>query len=307
MQPMTDRNLFPDWPDAAASRRNFERAASTAGSVDALAREVERRMLERLQFVRLNPARVIDLGCGHGKGVGLLRERYAKAHVVGIDAAHSMLAMAQGRVAAPRRLLDRITGRASGWVCGDFEHIPFAAGSFGLAWSNLAFSWAEDPPALFQELHRVMRSGGLLMFSTYGPDTLRELRRAFAAADSHPHTHRFVDMHDLGDMLVASGFATPVMDMEELTLTFENFEALARDLRLSGQSNATRGRSRALLGRRAYTRMREAYESARHEGRLPSTVEIIYGHAWRGEPRVTKDGRSVIQLEFADRGKRREG
>lgn len=298
MQPMTtERTDFPDWPDAAASRRFFERAARTAGSVDALAREVERRMLERLQFVRLDPARVIDLGCGVGKGVGLLRDRYPKARVVGVDVALPMLARARGRIAAPRRLLDRIAGRAPGWVCGDVQRLPFAPRSFDLAWSNLALPWAEDPPACFRELHRVMRVGGLLMFSTYGPDTLRELRRAFAAADAYPHTHRFVDMHDLGDMLVENGFATPVMDMEAITLTYADFAALAADLRLSGQTNAAGGRRRGVLGRRAYQRMQQAYSAESSNERLPATFEIVYGHAWCSEPRRVAGEPAIVRFE----------
>ena len=170
-----------------------------------------------------------------------------------------------------------------------------------MAWSNLALAWAPDPLRAFAEIGRVIASGGLLMFSSYGPDTLKELRAAFATVDAGTHVHPFIDMHDLGDMLVASGFVAPVMDMETILLTYENFEGLARDLRLSGQSNMTRDRSKGLQGRKRFSAMRIAYETARKEGRLPATIEVIYGHAWRGEPRIAKDGRAIIQLQLHEK------
>ena len=170
-----------------------------------------------------------------------------------------------------------------------------------MAWSNLALAWAPDPMRAFAELGRVIAAGGLLMFSSYGPDTLKELRAAFATVDTGKHVHPFIDMHDLGDMLVANGFVAPVMDMEALTLTYEKFEGLARDLRLSGQSNMARDRARGLQGRKRFSGMCAAYEAARTEGRLPATIEVIYGHAWRGVPRSAKDGRAIIQLQLHEK------
>ena len=298
---MTGMSDTPEaWLDARAARRGFERAAVSSATVDVLAREIEQRMAERLDLVRVEPRRILDVGCGAGPSRMHLAKRYPKAVVVGVDSAWEMLRQAAGQslVARVRRLLARQPPRN---VCADFGALPFPLGSFSMAWSNLALAWAPDPMRVFGELHRVLSPGGLLMFSSYGPDTLKELRTAFEEVDSHPHTHRFLDMHDLGDMLVGSGFVAPVMDMELVTLTFRDFDALARDLRLSGQSNAARGRRRGLLGKGAYARMRAAYESARRDGQLPATVEVIYGHAWRGEPRLTRDGRNVIKLDTASR------
>ena len=140
--------------------------------------------------------------------------------------------------------------------------------------------------------------GGLVMFSTYGPDTLKELRQAFAAVDELPHALRFIDMHDLGDMLAAAGFSEPVMDMEVLTLTYETFDALAADLRSTGQANAAIGRRRGLLGKDAYATMRDTYEAMRTGGRLPATIEIVYGHAWRAESRMSPEGHSIVHTDF---------
>jgi malonyl-CoA O-methyltransferase len=295
MPSMSDN--FPDWPDARAARRFFNRAAPTADSADVLAREVEHRMLERLELVRVDPARILDLGCGTGQGVKLLREKYPQAEVIGIDVAESMLSTARRRRSAPARWVDRLTGRGPSWVCGDIGQLPFASRSMDLGWSNLALAWASDPPQLFRELHRTLKKDGLLMFSSYGPDTLRELRAAFAAVDNLPHTHRFVDMHDLGDMLVESGFATPVMDMETITLTYADFDGLVADLRGTGQGNAAIGRRRSLTGRGRRERVANAYESLRKDGTLPATFEIVYGHAWRGEPRQAPGEPAIVRFE----------
>lgn len=290
--------------DARAARRFFGRSIEDA---DVLSREVERRMAERLELVRLDPVRLLDVGSGDGEGSGLMARRYPQAECVVLDAAHAVLLRSRTRALAARSLLQRAREWAGGAsngahaVCGDFSRLPFAPRSFQLAWSNLALAWAGDPLPAFRELCRVLDIGGLLMFSTYGPDTLKELREAFAQVDTAPHVHRFIDMHDLGDMLVAAGFAEPVMDMEVITLTYPDFDALVRDLRSSGQANAALDRRRGLIGRQAWQGVRERYESLRQAGRLPATVEVIYGHAWRPEPRLSEDGRSIIRMDLQAR------
>lgn len=287
-----------DTVDVPAARRFFARSAIRTSGTDTLAREVERRMAERLDYVRLAPARFLDAGAGVGKGLKQLAGRYPAALPVAIDSAHALLAKAGTRGSLLDRARAMFSRNHPRLICADFTKLPFAAGSFQLVWSNLALAWAPDPLEAFKEFRRVLEVGGLIMFSTYGPDTLKELRQAFAAADELPHTLRFIDMHDLGDMLAAAGFSEPVMDMEVITLTYADFEALAADLRFTGQANAASGRRRGLMGRAAYQAMRNVYESMRSQGRLPVTVEVVYGHAWRGPSRVTPEGHSVIRTEF---------
>jgi len=287
-----------DWLDVRAARLRFERAADSSRAVDALAREVARRMAERLDLVRIEPDRILDAGCGAGADRALLEQRYPRSAVIGVDSAWSVLQQArppQSMLARARRM---ISGSGAQAACADITALPFAPGSFSMAWSNLALAWAADPMRAFSELRRVLAPGGLLMFSSYGPDTLKELRAAFSRLDVRPHVHRFIDMHDLGDMLVASGFVTPVMDMEVITLTFRDFAGLVRDLRDSGQTNAARGRAPGLMGRRAFGQLRADYELLRRDGRLPVTVEIVYGHAWRGEPRGAPDKHSIVQWKM---------
>ena len=281
--------------DARQARRAFDRAARRGVDAAVLQSEVERRMLERLEYVRLTPRRVLDAGCGTGRGLGLLRSRYPRADLLGVDFAQAVIGAASRSESFAGRTRRFFHGALSAYLCADLARLPLRSGAVDLVWSNLALAWAEDPVASLREFGRVLASGGLLMFSSYGPDTLKELKSAFLAASPSRRVHSFVDMHDVGDMLVACGFAEPVMDAETITLTYARVEDLARDLKASGQTCAARDRPRALTGRRTWRSMLAAYESERRDGRLPATVEVVYGHAWKGEPRTAADGSQIVK------------
>ena len=290
--------------DTRSVRRAFERAAATYDSAAVLEREIGQRMAERLALVKLEPAAILDAGCGTGEGLAELHTRFPQAAIAGLDIAFAMLTAARQRLsagAAEGRTLARLFGaegpRPSVALVGaDLRRLPFAAGAFDLVWSNLALQWINDPPLAFAEFRRVLRAGGLLTFTTFGPDTLVELKAAFSEVDRAPHVSRFVDMHDLGDMLLDAGFAEPVMDMEKLTLTYVDALALMRDLKATGARNAMLGRRRGLTGRRRWDRMTRALEAFRRHDRLPASFEVVYGHAWKPEPRLAEDGRAIVRL-----------
>ncbi len=280
----------PAFPDQRAVRRAFDRAAPDYDRHAVLQAEVRRRLIEHLDPIRIDPARVLDLGCGSGGGLEPLRARFPRAHVVGVDFAPAMLARARGRAAWWRRA----AGRAPALVCANAERLPLAAASSQLAFSNLLLQWCR-PEAVFGEAARVLATGGLFLFSTYGPDTLKELRAAFGP-DTTAHVHAFVDMHDLGDALVHAGFADPVMEMETVTLEYDSVAAMLRELRGGSARNALPGRRRALTGKRRWAAMVARYEAARRDGALPATFEVVYGHAWKVAPKRTADGRQVIDF-----------
>ena len=281
--------------DKKLMRRAFNRAAADYDAAAVLQREVCARMLERLDFIKLQPARILDAGGGTGWGTRQLAQRYPAAQVIALDIAIGMLQIARGHSSWWRKLF---SGAQQTQVCGDIEALPLASNSVEMVWSNLAVQWCNDLPDTFIELHRVLKADGLLMFSTFGPDTLKELRQAFRGVDQHNHLNRFADMHDIGDMLAHSGFAEPVMDMEIITLTYGDVRSVMQDLRSIGAHNATTGRAQGMMGKAAWQAVLENYECHRRNGKLPATFEVVYGHAWRPKPQVTSDGAQIIQTPF---------
>ena len=257
--------------DKQLARRAFDKAADTYDAVAALQNEVGDRLVERLDYIRLQPRRILDLGAGTGLFTAALLKRYRKADVVALDIAERMLQRVQAR---------------GGWfrkpqcVCADAETLPFADDSFDFIFSNLMLQWCTDLESTLAELRRVLAPGGLLMFTTFGPDTLMELRASWEAVDGYTHVNAFIDMHDVGDALVTTQWAEPVMDSERITVTYRKLPVLMQDLKHIGAHNVTAGRPRGLTGKRHMQQLGEAYERFREDGVLPASYEVVYGHAW---------------------------
>lgn len=258
--------------DKKQVRESFGRAAKSYDDHAVLQREICERLLERLDYIRLQPGRILDIGSGTGYGVQGLRQRYPKAEMHAIDLAHDM---------------SRKTASLSGWrrkvrcVTGDVESLPYADNSFDLLFSNMTLQWCNDVGATMQELMRVLRPGGMLLFTTFGPDTLKELRASWASVDNSPRVSPFIDMHDIGDMMIRARFADPVMDMEQVTMTYADVRSLMKDLKGIGAHNVQNSRPKGLTGPAGLQRMIDAYEGFRKDGVLPASYEVVYGHAWK--------------------------
>lgn len=275
--------------DKVRVRQSFHRAARQYDAAAILQRQVREEMLSRLDVVKLQPAAILDAGCGTGHGLQALLQRFRQARGVALDLAEGMLARTQALF--PRYRFWQVQPH---YVCADIEAMPLATASVDLVWSNLAIQWCNDLDAALQECRRVLRPDGLLMFATLGPDTLKELRAA--GGQQHTHVSRFIDMHDIGDALTRAGFSAPVLDVMHYTLTYDTVESVMRDLKAIGAHNATAGRARGLLGRGFLQQLRQGYEAFRRDGKLPATYEVVFVHAWAGSQPYTPPGTSPVQF-----------
>jgi malonyl-CoA O-methyltransferase len=279
--------------DRRQVRRSFARAAASYDGADVLQTEVRDRLLERLDWVQLQPRRVLDLGTGTGKALAALAARYPEAEIFGLDLTPAMLRVA-GR--DPALLL----------VCADAARLPFPDQSLDLVFSSLAIHWSPALDQVLGEVRRVLRHPGLFTFTTPGPASYRELRRAWGAVDDTPHVIPFPEMRALGDGLVRAGLAEPVMDTDTLTLKYREFGQLVADLRATGTTNASTGRRPGLTGRQAWSRLAAAYEEERGaDGLLPATVEVVFGQAWApGTPRRRRAPDDEIAVPIDRLGRR---
>ena len=265
-------------------RNAFERAATGYDQAAVLQREVSNRMLSRLEYIKYLPDVILDAGSGTGYGSQQLAKRYPDSQLIAVDIAWAMLSHARPETIWWQRW-SPLHKPQTYHVCADIEQFPVKDGSVGMVWSNLALQWCNDLDHTFSEMNRVLHTNGLFMFSTFGPDTLKELRQSFARVDAFSHVNRFIDMHDIGDLLVHNGFSTPVMDMEYITLTYPNVISVMRDLKAIGAHNVTQGRRQGLTGKTMWKKEMDQYEALRRDGKLPATFEVVYGHAWKPQSR----------------------
>ncbi|MES2579982.1 MAG: malonyl-ACP O-methyltransferase BioC [Pseudomonadota bacterium] len=273
------------WMDKARVRASFDRAAQTYDAAAILQKLVRTEMLSRLDLVKIKPKVILDAGCGTGHGSFALQKKFSRAQVVSLDIALGMLQKTHQQQPFLSKLL-----RQKNLICADIERLPIVNSSLGMVWSNLALQWCNDLDTAFSEVSRVLQPNGLFMFSTFGPDTLKELRVASKPVNqtsAFTSVSRFIDMHDIGDALTRAGFSAPVLDVERYTLTYDDVKSVMKDLKSIGAHNATEGRARGLQGRGFLQQLTQQYEQFRQNleegGKLPATFEVVYGHAWKAE------------------------
>jgi len=261
--------------DKHITRRHFERAANSYDGAAVLQREIAKRIGQRLDYIKRQPKRVLDVGCGTGYITKDLLKRYPKADVIALDLAHSM---------ARKSIEHGSWLRKPKAVCADAELLPLKEDSIDFVISSLMLQWSNDLNKVFTGFHHVLAPNGLLLFSTFGPETLTEIRQSWSEVDNRPHTSDFADMHEIGDALLQAGFQDPVTDMEMITMTYANVRQLMRDIKQIGASNTDSNRSKGLMGKAKLKAFENAYEQFKtSEGLYPASWEIIYGHAWVGE------------------------
>jgi len=269
----------------AQVRRAFDRCAPLYDESARVVEELGDRLLERLELLAIRPESVLDLGCGTGRLLPLLRRRYRRAQLVGVDVSDAMLVQAERRRGRWRKAL---------LLQADAHALPVAAASFDLVVSNLLLPWCQNPPLVFAEIHRVLRPGGTVFFTTAGPDTLREYRQRWNDPPAE-RVYGLVDMHDLGDTLQATGFDAPVLDRENLTIDYPTVAACEADLRATGAVNLSLYRRRGLLAPSRLENIRSCPDV-----RFKVTLELVHGHAWRGQlptQQTSNAGATVISAD----------
>ncbi len=272
--------------DKKNTRQHFERAAKTYDAAAVLQREVATRLSERLDYIKHQPARALDIGCGTGFITHDLQKRFPKAEIIALDISLNML----HQTTKPNHNQPNWTT----WLnikknkmlalCADAEQLPLQNESIDFIVSNLMLQWSNDLSKTFSGFHAALAPNGLLLFSTFGPDTLKEMRESWASVDKQPHTSKFADMHEIGDALLQAGFINPVTDMEVITMTYSSVHQLMKDIKNIGASNTHSGRSKGLMGKNKLKAFEQAYQKfITPDGLYPASWEIIYGHAWVGE------------------------
>ncbi len=273
--------------DKRQARQAFSRAAEHYDEVAVLQRETGQRLLDRLDMMLIEPRVVLDVGSGTGAATMDLARRYRKARIFALDFALPMLKETRRRGSWLRR---------PRCVCGDQEQLPLADDSVDLIYSNASLQWSNNLEQCFSEFMRVLRPGGVLAFTTFGPDTLKELRAAWAETDDGSHVSQFLDMHQVGDALVNSRFVEPVLDVDRMVLTYDQVDGLMRDLKVLGAHNVNKDRSRGLTGKGRMNAMRRSYERFRCDGVLPASYEIIYGNAWVPDQKQVQGADGVTRV-----------
>ena len=283
-----------------AVRRAFSAASSRYDQFAVLQTEVRDQLLQRLSWLKQEPTIILDLGCGTGVATRHLQKRYPKSTVIAMDAALGMLQQANHQ----KTFIQKWLGRGFKRVCADAYQLPFKTASMDMVFSNLMLQWCDPPDAVFSEIRRVLKPSGVFLFSSFGPDTLYELREAWAVVDQHTHVNRFIDMHDLGDAMMRAGMDEPVLDVERFTLTYPDVRGLMRELKVIGAHNVTAGRASGLTGVNALKRMTMAYEQHRRDGVLPASYEVVYGQAW-GNDKKMSSAEGEVRIAVSQIGRRR--
>ena len=249
----------------------FNKASANYDKYAFLQKEIATRLDAKLEVISSESNVILDLGAGTGLLSKQLSKRFPDSQLICLDFAQNSLK----------------NNQTTDKICANANHLPLADNSVDIVMSSLMMQWCPDLKQLFSEIHRVLKNDGLILFSTFGPDTLKELKKSWSVVDNETHVNTFVDMHDIGDQMLGAGFVSPVTEMEKLTLTYQTVTDLLRDLKAIGAQSVDT-RSKSLMGKDKFKLMIEMYESFRKDGKLPATYEVIYGHAWVRQNKLGK-------------------
>lgn len=272
--------------------RSFSLATRTYDQHAFVQKEIGQRLLERIAIVKNAPDLILDIGAGTGYLTRQLQQQFPKSDIIGLDLAHGMTHYAKTRQPWP------VWGKKPSYLCADTEALPLKSQSVDIIFSNFTLQWCFDLAKVFAEFKRVLKPNGMIFFSTLGPKTLQELRASWAMVDNYSHVNQFLDMHDIGDLLLNSQFDSPVIDMEMVTVAYQDVKQLLKDLKATGAHTVQGERTRGLTSKQSLLAMIKAYETFKQpNNRYPATFEVVYGHAIKLEKMTYKqDDEGVVKI-----------
>jgi malonyl-CoA O-methyltransferase len=259
-------------------RKSFNRAARTYDSCSTLQDTISGNLIDRLKAIKLDPSDILDLGCGTGTNGLNLRKKYKKSRIINYDFSENMLK--EARIKQKLFILDKINPSPYSYICADIEAIPLEENSLDLVWSSSTLQWCNEIDLVFNQLKKILKPGGLFIFSTFGPNTLNELRQITENLFKEKKTSTFIDMHNLGNLLMDSGFSDCILDAENFLVTYDEVGKLFMDIKSIGATNGNVSKNRGLSGKSFTKKIIEKYEAYRINNLLPASYEVIYGHAW---------------------------
>lgn len=260
--------------------------ANDIKNIDFIYKEISARMIERLDYIKINPENILDIGSGLEIDSKSLGSRFPKSIIFELDFAINIL-----RNSSPKKgLFKKLFNGNSRQICADALHLPINSNSINLVWSNMCLPFISDLDAYFKEVRRVLAIGGLFLTTGLGVDSLQQLR------DVGLNTFNFPDMHIIGDILVKLGFTHPVTDLEYITLEYDDINQLLSDVRVIGSGNAIINK-RTSLTRKDYLDLKVRFDKLTKNGKIPLTLEVFYAHAWKDNVNIDlPDDKKIIQF-----------
>ena len=259
--------------DKEYKRKVFNRNAKTYDEYSSLQNKISDNLFKKLDLIEVRPNFILDLGCGTGRNGGILKEKYQNIRLINYDFSINMLQEA-------KKNQHKVLGAKSEFICGDIEKLSFSENTFDVIWSTSSLQWCNNLSDIFKRAKLILKPGGLFIFSTFGPNTLFELKNVTKRISNYQKTNNFLDVLSIKDKLVKEGFSNPVIDSEEFCLTYQNINKLFLDLRKIGATSGFKSKKIGLSGKSFLKLISDGYKEYSYDGIYPATYEPVYCYAW---------------------------
>jgi len=259
--------------DKEYKRKVFDRHAKTYDEYSSLQNKISDNLFKKLDLIEVRKGLILDLGCGTGRNGGIMKEKYQNIRLINYDFSINMLQEA-------KKNQTKVLGSKSEFTCGDIEELSFTENTFDVIWSTSSLQWCNNLSYIFKKLKLILKPGGLFIFSTFGPNTLFELKNVTKKISNYQKTNNFLDVFSIKDKLIREGFTNPVIDSEEFCLTYKNINKLFLDLRKIGATSGFKNKKNGLSGKSYLKLISDGYNEYSYDGIYPATYEAVYCYTW---------------------------